>query len=293
MNCERDINAPIRVVLLGCDTVVGEELLLFSNNLSEFEWHTLSCSELLKHDYSTELLQDVGCDVIIDALSIDRSLDSRYPTFRDAVADYSAKTNTQVVMISSALVFSGDKETAYDESDLPDSQDPYSVSLSVAEKCFLSHAQNIVLRTGWLFSGKNDDFVCRTIDLIKQGANLAHNDSFVGSPSPVSDLARVTLTIIKQHYYGSTNTGVYHYCCSEEISWYGFVEAILATAGQFDAKALVSVEAINNCFPDSEDIILVKRQSLSCRRIFNHFGVKQRPWRASLRQQVKDLYQLA
>ena len=130
-----------------------------------------------------------------------------------------------------------------------------------------------------------------TIDLIKKGVNLAHNDSFVGSPSPVSDLARVTLTMIKQHYYGSTNTGVYHYCCSEEISWYGFVEAILATAGQFDPKAPVTIEAISDCFPDSADIVLVKRQSLSCRKVFNHFGVKQRPWRASLRKLVKELYQ--
>ncbi len=293
MNVERGINAPIRIMLLGCDTVVGEELLLFSSDLPEIEWRALSCNELLKYDYSAGFLKDIDCDVIIDALSIDRSLDSRYPKFRDELAHYSGETNIQIVMISSALVFSGNKETAYDETDLPDAQDPYSLSLSVSEKCFLAHSQNIVLRTGWLFSGKNDDFVCRTIDLIKKGVNLAHNDNFVGSPSPVSDLARVTLTMIKQNYYGSVNTGIYHYCCSEEISWYGFVEAILVTAGQFDAKALVSVEAIRNCFPDSEDIVLVKRQSLSCRRIFNHFGVKQRPWRASLRQQVKDLYQLA
>ena len=291
MNRNRDINAPIRIVLLGSDTVVGEALLLFSAELPEFEWYSLSCNELFKHDYSSEFLQGIECDVIIDALSMDRCLDSRYQSFRNALVDYSERSNTQVVMISSALVFSGDKETAYDENDLPDSKDSYSLSLIESENCFLSLSQNIVLRTGWLFSGKNDDFVCRTIDLIKKRVNLAHNDSFVGSPSPVSDLARVILTMIKQHYNGSTNTGVYHYCCSEEISWYGFVEAILATAGQFDPKAPVSVEAISDCFPDSEDIVLVKRQSLSCRRVFNHFGVKQRPWRASLRKLVKDLYQ--
>lgn len=293
MNRNRDINAPIRIVLLGSDTVVGEELLLFASELAEFEWHTLSCNELFKYDYAAGFLKDVECDVIIDALSIDRCLDSRYQKFIDALTVYSEDTRTQLFMISSALVFSGDKETAYEESDQPDSQDSYSLALIGSEQRFLSLPQNVVLRTGWLFNGKNDDFVCRTIDLIKKGVNLAHNDSFVGSPSPVSDLARVTLTMIKQHYYGSTNTGVYHYCCSEEISWYGFVEAILATAGQFDPKAPVTIEAISDCFPDFEDIVLVKRQSLSCRKVFNHFGVKQRPWRASLRKLVKDLYQSA
>ena len=291
MTSERNINAPIRILLLGSDTMVGVALLAFAEGLNEFHWHTLNCAELL-HDHADGLLlADYDCDVIIDALSIDRPLDPHYPMFRQAVADVAQTKNRQVLMISSALVFSGNKETAYEETDEPDGQEDYASALVATETLLLQQPQNIVLRTGWLFSGTHDDFVYRTIALIKQGVNLAYDDNCVGSPSPASDLARVSLSMIKQHYYGANNTGIYHYCCAEEVSWFGFVESILATTGQFDAATPVSVEAINEFFPDSTEVTHIKRQSLSCKKIFNHFGVKQRPWRASLRKLVKKLYQ--
>ena len=53
------------------------------------------------------------------------------------------------------------------------------------------------------------------------------------------------------------------------------------------------LQAINEYQVESSDQTLLRRQSLSCRKIFNHFGVKQRPWRASLRNLVKELYQMS
>ncbi len=46
----------------------------------------------------------------------------------------------------------------------------------------------------------------------------------------------------------------------------------------------------NSLLSMEEDIPRVKKQSLSCRKVFNHYGVKQRPWRSSLRKLVKELY---
>ena len=97
--------------------------------------------------------------------------------------------------------------------------------------------------------------------------------------------------MIKQRHYGAKNTGIYHYCCAEEISWIGLVEAILATSGQMDPKVNVEVESIEDSLMVMDgEVTQIKRQSLSCRRVFNHYGVKQRPWRSSLRNLVKELY---
>ena len=194
-------------------------------------------------------------------------------------------------MISSARVFSGNKDVPYAEIDVPDSSEAYAKALIEAESIVLSNPNNIVLRTGWLFSGKGDDFVCRTLGLIQDGVNLAYKDDLIGSPTPVSDLVRVILSMVNQGHYGAQNKGIYHYCCAEEISWIRLVEAILATSSQFDPKAQVEVEAIGDSFPEVHEALVMQRQSLSCRKIFNHFGIKQRPWRSKLRSLVKELYQ--
>jgi dTDP-4-dehydrorhamnose reductase len=70
------------------------------------------------------------------------------------------------------------------------------------------------------------------------------------------------------------------------------VEAIIATSGQFDPKAQVEVEAIGDEFSEAQESVM-RRQSLSCRKIFNHFGIKQRPWRSKLKNLVKGLYQVS
>ena len=290
MNNTQDINAPIRILLLGSGTEVGSSLLQLSEGKDEFEWLCPDESLLLDVSRRAEL-DTMQFDVIIDALSLRYALQNDYGKFQSSLRYLSEKSSTTLIMISSARVFSGNKDVPYAEIDVPDSSEAYAKALIEAESIVLSNPNNIVLRTGWLFSGKGDDFVCRTLGLIQDGVNLAYKDDLIGSPTPVSDLVRVILSMVNQGHYGAQNKGVYHYCCAEEISWIRLVEAILATSSQFDPKAQVEVEAIGDSFPEVHETLVMQRQSLSCRKIFNHFGIKQRPWRSKLRSLVKELYQ--
>jgi dTDP-4-dehydrorhamnose reductase len=289
LNTTADINAPIRILLLGSGTEVGSSLLQLSKEKNEFFWICPEESLLLDVNRRAEL-DDMQFDVVIDALSLRYALQSDYEKFQSTLQYFSDRANAPLIMISSARVFSGNKEVPYAETDTPDSTEPYAQALIAAESIVLSNPDNIVLRTGWLFSGQGDDFVCRTLGLIQDGVNLAYKDDLIGSPTPVSDLVRVILSMVNQGHYGAENKGVYHYCCAEEISWIRLVEAIVATSGQFDPKAQVEVEAIGDSFPEVQETSAMQRQSLSCRKIFNHFGIKQRPWRSKLRSLVKELY---
>lgn len=290
MNNSQEINTPIRVLLLGNNTEVGSSLLSFSEGKAGFEWVCPDESVLLDSSRASELA-DLQYDVMVDALSLRLALQNNYGKFQATLSELSERSGKPLIMISSARVFSGSKDAPYTETDVPDSQDPYALALIQTESIVLKNPDNIVLRTGWLFSGKGDDFVCRTLGLIQDGVNLAYKDDLIGSPTPVSDLSRVILTMVNQGHYGSQNKGIYHYCCAEEISWIGLVEAIVATSSQFNPKEQVDVEVISDSFRQIDDITVMKRQSLSCRRVFNHFGVKQRPWRSKLRTLVKQLCQ--
>jgi len=288
LNNTQDINTPVRILLLGCDTEVGSSLLYFSEEKTEFEWLCPKESTLLNKECRSEL-DAFEFDVIIDALSLRYALQDDYAEFQDTLRYLNNKTLAPLIMISSARVFSGDSDVPYSEADIPDSLDPFSTALIESEAIVLEGASNIVLRTGWLFSGQSDDFVSRTVGLIQDGVNLAYKNDSVGSPTPISDLVRVVLSIVNQLHYGAKNQGVYHYCCAEEISWIGLVEAIVAASGNADSKT--QVESIEGAFSDDEVPINIRRQSLSCRKVFNHFGIKQRPWRSKLRSLVKELYQ--
>lgn len=289
MNNTLDINAPIRILLLGSGTEVGSSLLQLSEQKNEFEW--LCPDESLFLDVTRrDELDALQYDVVIDALSLRHALQSDSKKLQATLAYLSEKNNATLIMLSSARVFAGNKNVPYAETDTPDSVDSYGKALIATEAIVLMSPNNIVLRTGWLFSGKGDDFVCRTLGLIQDGVNLAYKDDLIGSPTPVSDLVRVILSMVNQGHYGAQNTGVYHYCCAEEISWIRLVEAIVATSGQFDPKAQVEVESIGESGLEVQETLVMQRQSLSCRRVFNHFGIKQRPWRSKLRTLVKELY---
>lgn len=280
-----NINAPIRVLLLGSNTEVGSSLLELGQERSEFEWLCPDESVLLGDDAKSQL-QEMQFDVAIDALSIRSALQDDFREYQSTLAYLSEEVDAPLIMISSARVFLGDKSVAYCEDDTPDGTSPYALSLIEAESIVINNSKNTVLRTGWLFSGKGDDFVCRTLERIQDGANLAYKEDLIGSPTPVSDLARVIFSVINQGYYGAENTGVYHYCGAEEISWGGLVESIVVTSSQLQPDFQKSIEVISEVSLEDVD---KRRQSLSCRKIFNHFGVKQRPWRSNLRSLVKEL----
>ncbi|MCV2401444.1 sugar nucleotide-binding protein [Marinomonas sp. C2222] len=281
-----NINAPIRILLLGSNTEVGSSLLELGKERSEFEW-LCPDESVLQGDNAKAHLQEMQFDVAIDALSIRSALQNDFREYQSTLAYLSEESDAPLIMISSARVFLGDKTVAYSEDDIPDGTSPYALALVEAESIVVKNPKNIVLRTGWLFSGKGDDFVCRTLELIEDGVNLAYKDDLIGSPTPVSDLARVIFSVINQGHYGAENTGVYHYCGAEEISWVGLVEAIVATSSQLRPDVQQEIEVISET--DFETVER-QRQSLSCRRIFNHFGVKQRPWRSKLRNLVKELH---
>lgn len=291
MSTENEINAPIRILLLGSDTNIGQEFSSFSNELAEFSLTSLRQEDFLQQDFNEQSFEQF--DVVLDTLSVEAELNNDYLSQIKHCNQILLDKTISMFMLSSVEVFSGQKEVAYEEGDTPDSELEKGKRLAEIEYLVLNDEKSIVLRSGWLFGGKKEDFVASTLAAFKAGDDVPLQDNFVGNPTPVSDLVRVAFSLIKQRHYGATNAGVYHYSCAEDISWFGFGEAISVNATQFNMQLQTKLQAINEYQVESSDQTLLRRQSLSCRKIFNHFGVKQRPWRASLRNLVKELYQMS
>ncbi|MEC8081632.1 MAG: sugar nucleotide-binding protein [Pseudomonadota bacterium] len=287
-----NINAPMRVVLLGSDTELGRAIRQYYDNDFDFDWLEVPCQNVLDK-VSSSVLDQQYCDAVIDAFSLRSALQNDYEHYLEALDQLLSKPTCPLFyMLSGVQVFLGEKEASYLETDEPDARSRFAKRLMRAESKVLTCDRHIVLRTGWLFSGAQDDFIANTINLVKAGASLEFHDTAIGCPTPVSDVARVLLSVVKQRHYGAKNTGVYHYCCSEEISWMGLVEAVLTTASQFDQQAQSVLENLGDTANALEMATDIKRQSLSCRKIFGHYGIKQRSWRPVLRTLIKDIYQV-
>ncbi|WP_438467386.1 sugar nucleotide-binding protein [Marinomonas sp. PE14-40] len=285
---EKDINAPIKILLLGSDTNIGEELLSFSTELNEFSLTSLTQENFYQTQFSVSSFEHY--DVVLDALSIGADAGD-YAQIK-ACNIMLQEADVSMFMLSSVEVFSGDKGAAYDENEVPDAKSQKGKQLAEIEQLVLKDDNSIVLRSGWLFGCKQQDFVASILSKLKLGEPVLLEDDLLGNPTPISDLVRVAFSLIKQRHFGSKNAGVYHYSCAEDISWFGFGEAVLTNASQFNIQFQASLQATSSSQAEVTDLTLLRKQSLSCRKIFNHFGVKQRPWRASLRNLVKDLYQM-
>ncbi len=284
-----EINEPIKILLLGSDSNIGQEFLKFSNDLSEFSLTPFTQDQFNQARFIDNKLDQY--DVALDALSLGAKADDTYLKQIKSCNQAILASDISMFMLSSVDVFTGSKEAAYEENDIPDSETDEGKQLAEIERSVLDGEMSVVLRSGWLFGGKDEDFVANTLTSFIAGDDVSLQDDFIGNPTPISDLVRVAFSLIKQRHYGADNSGVYHYSCAEDISWFGFGEAISVNATQFNMQLQASLKPINEYQAESSDLALLRRQSLSCRKIFNHFGVKQRPWRASLRSLVKELYQ--
>lgn len=286
---EIEINAPIKILLLGSDSKIGQEFLRFSNDLAEFSLTPFTQAQFNQANFIDDKFEQY--DVVLDALSLGAKADEKYLMQIRACNQAILASDISMFMLSSVGVFKGSKETAYEENEVPDSDTNEGRQLADIERLVLIDEMSVVLRSGWLFGFKEEDFVADTLASFVAGEEVSLQDDFIGNPTPISDLVRVAFSLIKQRYYGAENSGVYHYSCAEDISWFGFGEAITVNATQFNLQLQASLKPINEYQAESSELTLLRRQSLSCRKIFNHFGVKQRPWRASLRNLVKELYQ--
>lgn len=194
-----------------------------------------------------------------------------------------------MIHLSCAEVFAGDLNEPNVEDQDPAPLTLYAQSKARGEELVRAALpRHIILRTGWLFGVRRGSFVRELLELARQQEEVCVADGLVGDPTPAADVARVILAMIKQLDSGAECWGTYHYSASESVSWFGFAEAIIATARQYADIPLERLLAV----PQAQ---LPMRQRpvnsrLDCDKILSTFGIHQRAWRSGLMQVVRNYY---
>lgn len=140
------------------------------------------------------------------------------------IAKTCAEHKTTLIHISTDFVFDGFKSSAYTEKDATNPLNVYGLSKLKGEQAVNEFCKrHFIIRTSWLYSEYNSNFLKTMITLSKSKKKLNVVDDQIGTPTYAKDLAEVILHIITSK---NTLYGLYNYSNEGVASWYDFAYAI-------------------------------------------------------------------
>jgi len=191
--------------------------------------------------------------------------------------------------LSNCYVFDGEKRLGYNEQDDVNPQGVYGKTALNGERAVESLKQHIIVRTGWQFGRSQYEVIKSWIENCReqQGAIEVLQRRF--SPTPNEDIARVLLAVCRQVDCDANVWGTYHYCGLETKKEIEFVQQVLKYASQHDEQIYQFLDnfTLSEIPPAKPQ---VANTTLSSKKIFDTFGIKQRSWHGSLQSTIKAIY---
>jgi dTDP-4-dehydrorhamnose reductase len=143
------------------------------------------------------------------------------------VAEACRRGDVHLVHLSTDYVFSGDKNTPYDEWDAPSPRSVYGRSKWAGETESLTGGSATVVRTSWVCGEHGANMVKTVLRLARDDPELAFVDDQRGHPTFTADLAPVLRRVAVDR-----RPGLHHITNQGAVSWFEFARAVLEAAGQ-------------------------------------------------------------
>lgn len=142
------------------------------------------------------------------------------------LASFAERHNITFVTFSTDYVFDGSATVPYVESDPPRPVNAYGRSKACGEALALArHPGVLVVRTSWLLSGTQGDFITKIVTGAKEGTMKVVHDQH-GSPTIVDDLAVAVLEAVDLGL-----TGVVHLVNEGPATWFDVASAVVEVSG--------------------------------------------------------------
>ncbi|MDO5614618.1 MAG: dTDP-4-dehydrorhamnose reductase [Cruoricaptor ignavus] len=199
------------------------------------------------------------------------------------LAESCAKHKTTLVHISTDYVFDGETNISYDEENFTNPLGVYGASKRKGEESALElNPQTIIIRTSWLYSEFNKNFVKTMLHLfsIKDELNIVADQ--YGQPTNANDLAE---TIMKMISSEQKTYGIFHFSNYPETTWYDFTVKI----AEF-AKSSIKLNPIpTEQYPTPAK--RPKRSTMALDKIERIYNIEPKHWEHSLQDCVEILQQ--
>lgn len=130
-----------------------------------------------------------------------------------------------LVTVSTDYVFDGTKSTAYTEWDVPSPASVYGRSKLAGEH--EAGPDAAVVRTSWVCGEHGANMVATVLRLLPERESLSFVDDQRGCPTFTADLAPALRRLAVDR-----RVGVHHLTNGGAVSWFEFVQSIVASAGR-------------------------------------------------------------
>lgn len=197
------------------------------------------------------------------------------------IASACKEFKTVFIHISTDYVFDGETEISYDEDNFTNPQSVYGRSKLQGEDLVLeSNPKSIIIRTSWLYSEFNKNFVKTMLHLFKDKIELNVVSDQYGQPTNANDLADCIMKIID---FKNKKFGVYHFSNYPETNWNSFAKKIADFS-----KSPIRINSITTAeYPTPAKRPF--RSTMDISKIEKDYHIELRRWEDSLEECVEIL----
>lgn len=226
----------MKVLLTGSEGQVGQCLRnifpsswrLIAVNHQQLDISNYSAVDDLLSLYQPEFIVNTAAYTAVDNAEVEQELAYNVNVLGSKnLAIASNKYHLRLIHLSTDYVFDGTKNSPYLETDLTNPINVYGQTKRNGELAILeTDPSAIIIRTSWLFSEYNNNFVKTMLKSASLKKKLSIVDDQFGKPTYAGDLAKTIVKLLRKNIDG----GIYHYCGNEPTTWYLFAKQIFDIA---------------------------------------------------------------
>ena len=281
----------MKILLTGKDGQVGFALhkkLVSVGEVIATDRNELNLENL---DAIRTFIEKIKPDIIINAaaytdvdkaeteIELARKVNTEAPK---VLAEKAFQLNIPIIHFSTDYVFDGLKNEPYMETDKANPQSVYGKTKWEGEEAVRNHKKHIILRTSWVFSSREPNFLKTILQLIQEKSSLNIVSDQKGSPTSADALADVTCNIVKTILNAPNfkNFGTYHVALKGETNWYEYACFITNEAIRLGLKTTMNSQDINAISSDAY-LRIAKRpinSRLNTTKIENTFMLELPNW---------------
>lgn len=235
---------PMKILLTGAAGQVGYELERSLQGLGQVFAADRARMDLADLARVRSVIRELRPDVIVNAAAytaVDRAeTEQRLALAVNAhapavMAEEARASGAALVHFSTNYVFDGTSTRPYVETDPTAPVNAYGRAKLEGELAIAaSGARHLVLRTGWVFGLRGNNFLQTMLRLCRERAEVAVVDDQRGSPTwsrTIADATALVLARSQSDGWWEQHGGIYHLTSRGETSWHGFTRAIIENAG--------------------------------------------------------------
>lgn len=206
-----------KMLILGCGGMLGKAMMkVFPDaKYTDIDHNEICISYLDIKDFYTLAANIKEVDIVINLAAItdmekceyDKNIcyETNYVGAKN-VADLCAVYDKELVYVSTAGIFSGNKEF-FTDKDKPEPRSHYAISKYLGELATLKHEKSYVIRAGWMFGSgaKDKKFIKKILELAVKGEKLYIVNDKKGTPTYTDDFSKGIKRLIESKRYGVYN----------------------------------------------------------------------------------------